>query len=129
VTAAAVHRIAAHRAAAGAVPARVAVRPRDRTTAGATPPLSVFTTTDSNRKHSSVRLPVPGRKTRLPPRAKNALGGLVYLQDSKTKQKFLVDSGAAVSVLPHQARTPSSGPPLSELMANPYRHGVSSKEH
>jgi cleavage and polyadenylation specificity factor subunit 1 len=38
----------------------------------------------------------------------NALGGLVYLQDSKTNQKFLVDTGAAVSVLPH-----TSGPPLS----------------
>jgi hypothetical protein len=49
------------RTAAGAVPARVAVRPRDRTTAGATPPLSVFTTAGSDRKHSSARLPVPGR--------------------------------------------------------------------
>jgi hypothetical protein len=43
----------------------------------------------------------------------NALGGLVYLQDSKTNQKFLVDTGAAVSVLPHISQNPSSGPPLS----------------
>ncbi len=43
----------------------------------------------------------------------NALGGLVYLQDTKTNQKFLVDTGAAVSVLPHTSKDPSSGPPLS----------------
>jgi hypothetical protein len=43
----------------------------------------------------------------------NALGGIVYLQDSKTNQKFLVDTGAAVSVLPHTSKEPSSGPPLS----------------
>jgi hypothetical protein len=49
----------------------------------------------------------------------NALGGLVYLQDSETKQKFLVDTGAAVSVMPHQARTPSSGPPLSGADGKP----------
>jgi hypothetical protein len=43
----------------------------------------------------------------------NALGGLVYLQDTKTSQKFLVDTGAAVSVLPHTSRQPSSGQPLA----------------
>ena len=43
----------------------------------------------------------------------NALGGLVYLHDSKTKEKFLVDTGAAVSVLPHTSKDPSTGPPLS----------------
>ena len=42
----------------------------------------------------------------------NALGGLVYLQDTDSKQKFLVDTGAAVSVLPHTSRAPSSGTPL-----------------
>jgi cleavage and polyadenylation specificity factor subunit 1 len=42
----------------------------------------------------------------------NALGGLVYLQDTDSKQKFLVDTGAAVSVLPHSSRAPSSGTPL-----------------
>jgi hypothetical protein len=42
----------------------------------------------------------------------NALGGLVYLQDSKTNQKFLVDTSAAISVLPHTSKEPSSGPPL-----------------
>jgi hypothetical protein len=41
----------------------------------------------------------------------NALGGLVYLHDSKTKEKFLVDTGAAVSVLPHTSKDPSTGPP------------------
>jgi hypothetical protein len=43
----------------------------------------------------------------------NALGGLVYLHDTKTKQKFLVDTGAALSVLPHTSQQPSTGPPLS----------------
>jgi hypothetical protein len=43
----------------------------------------------------------------------NALGGLVYLHDSKTKEKFLVDTGAAVSVFPHTSKDPSTGPPLS----------------
>jgi hypothetical protein len=43
----------------------------------------------------------------------NALGGLVYLQDTESKQKFLVDTGAAVSVLPHNSRAPSSGTPLT----------------
>ncbi len=43
----------------------------------------------------------------------NALGGLVYLQDDKSKQKFLVDTGAAVSVLPHKELSASSGPPLA----------------
>ncbi len=44
----------------------------------------------------------------------NALGGgLFYLHDSKTKEKFWVDTGAAVSVLPHTSQKPSTGPPLS----------------
>ena len=43
----------------------------------------------------------------------NALGGLIYLQDSATEQKFLVDTGAAVSVLPHRSAAPSSGTPLT----------------
>jgi hypothetical protein len=42
----------------------------------------------------------------------NALGSLVYLHDSKTKEKFLVDTGAAASVLPHTSKNPSTGPPL-----------------
>jgi hypothetical protein len=43
----------------------------------------------------------------------NALGGLIYLQDSSTSQRYLVDTGAAVSVLPHCSKAPPSGPPLS----------------
>jgi hypothetical protein len=43
----------------------------------------------------------------------NARGGLVYLHDSKTKEKVLVDTGTAVSVLPHTSKEPSAGPPLS----------------
>jgi hypothetical protein len=43
----------------------------------------------------------------------NALGGLVYLQDSSTKQCFLVDRGAAVSVFLHPSSAAPSGPPLT----------------
>ncbi len=43
----------------------------------------------------------------------NALGGLVYLQDDKSKQKFLVDTGAAVSVLPHKQSSTPTGPVLA----------------
>ena len=49
----------------------------------------------------------------------NALGGLVYLQESGTNQKFLVDTGAAVSVLPHSSRTPATGPPLAGADGKP----------
>jgi hypothetical protein len=49
----------------------------------------------------------------------NALGSLVYLHDSKTKEKFLVDTGAAVSVLPHTSKDPSTGPPLSGADGKP----------
>jgi hypothetical protein len=42
-----------------------------------------------------------------------ALGGLVYLQDCKSHTKYLVDTGAAVSVLPHSSSLPSSGQPLT----------------
>jgi hypothetical protein len=54
----------------------------------------------------------------------NALGGLVYLQDDKSKQKFLVDTGAAVSVLPHKETV---FPPVQHsqvLMAKPFRRGA-----
>ena len=43
----------------------------------------------------------------------NALGGLVYHQDSKSHTRYLVDTGAAVSVLPHSSPSPSSGQPLT----------------
>ncbi len=43
----------------------------------------------------------------------NALGGLVFLQDDKSKQNFLVDTGAAVSVLPHTEPVAPTGPPLA----------------
>jgi hypothetical protein len=43
----------------------------------------------------------------------NALGGLVFLQDDKSKQNFLVDTGAAVSVLPHTEPAAPTGPPLA----------------
>ena len=39
----------------------------------------------------------------------NTLGDLVFLQDTATEQRFLVDTGAAVSVFPHRSSAPSSG--------------------
>ena len=43
----------------------------------------------------------------------NTLGGLIYLQDSVSEQRFLVDTGAAVSVFPLRSSAPSSGTPLT----------------
>ena len=44
----------------------------------------------------------------------NALGGLTYLHDSLSGLRFLADTGAAVSVLPHSASPSSaSGPALA----------------
>jgi hypothetical protein len=43
----------------------------------------------------------------------NVLGGLVYLQDRTTEQRFLVDTGAAVSVFPHRSAAAPSGPPVT----------------
>ena len=40
------------------------------------------------------------------------MGGLVFLKDGTSGQEFLVDTGAAVSVLPHRSSTPSCGPAL-----------------
>jgi hypothetical protein len=49
----------------------------------------------------------------------NALGSLIYLQDSSSKQQFLVDTGAAVSVLPHNFSLLPSGPLLSGADGKP----------
>jgi hypothetical protein len=49
----------------------------------------------------------------------NALGSLIFLQDSVSKQQFLVDTGAAVSVLPHRSSAASSGPLLSGADGKP----------
>jgi hypothetical protein len=43
----------------------------------------------------------------------NALSGLVFLQYSKSHTRYLVDTGAAVSVLPHYSLSPSYGQPLT----------------
>ena len=42
-----------------------------------------------------------------------ALCGLIYLQDRYTEQRFLVDTGATVSVFPHRSSAAPSGPPLT----------------
>jgi hypothetical protein len=49
----------------------------------------------------------------------NTLGGLIFLQDSVSEQRFLVDTGAAVSVLPHRSTAPSSGTPLTGADGRP----------
>jgi hypothetical protein len=49
----------------------------------------------------------------------NALGSLIYLQDSVSNQQFLVDTGAAVSVFPHRSAAASSGPLLSGADGKP----------
>jgi hypothetical protein len=49
----------------------------------------------------------------------NALGGLIFLQDSVSKQQFLVDTGAAVSVFPHRSSAATSGPLLAGADGKP----------
>ena len=41
----------------------------------------------------------------------NALGGLIFLKDSKSGKDFLVDTGAAVIGLPHASNDRPSGQP------------------
>jgi len=49
----------------------------------------------------------------------NALGGLIFLQDTSSQQKFLVDTGAAVSVFPHRSSASPSGPLLTGADGKP----------
>ncbi len=49
----------------------------------------------------------------------NALGDLIFLQDSVSKQQFLVDTGAAVSVFPHRSSAANSGPLLAGADGKP----------
>jgi hypothetical protein len=49
----------------------------------------------------------------------NALGGLIFLQDSISKQQFLVDAGAAISVFPHRSSAATSGPLLAGADGKP----------
>jgi hypothetical protein len=49
----------------------------------------------------------------------NALGGLIFLQDSISKKQFLVDTGAAVSVFPHRSSAATSGPMLAGADGKP----------
>jgi hypothetical protein len=46
------------------------------------------------------------------PEELNSLGGLIFLEDSVSRQPFLVDTGAAVSVYPHHSSKAATGPPL-----------------
>jgi len=54
-----------------------------------------------------------GGKLNRRPEELNSLGGLVFLQDQVTKQQFLVDTGASVSVMPHRSDANPTGPPLA----------------
>ena len=42
-----------------------------------------------------------------------APGQLVYVTDQLSNRRFLVDTGAAYSILPHQSSTLPSGPPVA----------------
>ena len=46
---------------------------------------------------------------------------LLYLHDSLSSRRFLVDTGAARSVFPHRSSTPTSGPVLSAADGNVIR--------
>ena len=56
-----------------------------------------------------------------PPSRPSASDALLYLQDSLSSRRFLVDTGAARSVFPHRSSTPSSGPVLSAADGNVIR--------
>jgi hypothetical protein len=49
-------------------------------------------------------------------------GGMIFMQDDESKQKFLVDTGAAFRVLPHCSLSTPSGPPISG--ADKKRHSL-----
>ncbi len=49
----------------------------------------------------------------------SSLGGLIFLQDSVSQQRFLVDTGASVSVFPHRSSLPPNGPPLTGADGKP----------
>ena len=53
-----------------------------------------------------------GKRRRRRRRQLNALGGLIYLRDVPSGTKYLVDTGAAISVFPHSTGEPPSGPPI-----------------
>ena len=65
-------------------------------------------------KPATVLPPAAGRETR-PPGLVNAVapGQLVYVTDQLSNRRFLVDTRAAYSILPHQSSALPSGPPLA----------------
>jgi hypothetical protein len=61
----------------------------------------------------SLHLQVDCGKLACPARLNAAAAGqLLYITDQQSGRRFLVDSGASVSLLPHSSRDPSSGPRL-----------------
>ena len=61
------------------------------------------------RRPTNVWPPVAGRETRCPGACQRQL---VYVTDQLSKRCFLVDTGAAFSILPHRSSTQPSGPAL-----------------
>jgi Reverse transcriptase (RNA-dependent DNA polymerase)/RNase H-like domain found in reverse transcriptase/Integrase core domain/Integrase zinc binding domain len=55
---------------------------------------------------------LPGGKLAGRPAGLHSLGGMVFLKDDTSGQDFLVDTGAAVSVLPHRSSSTPHGPAL-----------------
>jgi hypothetical protein len=61
-------------------------------------------------KPTAAPSPATGRETRAPGAAKRrAPGLLVYINDQLSGQRFLVDTGAAFSILPHHSSEPATG--------------------
>ena len=53
---------------------------------------------------------------------------LIYLKDSRTHTRYLVDTGAALSLLPHRSPEPASGPPLVSASGLPICTGCFQKK-
>jgi hypothetical protein len=89
-------------------------RPRARTR---TPATSVTITLHTATRRESASLGASrSRETEQPPRTKHSRrrrGGMIFLQDDKSKQQFMVDTSAVCSFLPHRSKTSPISPQLS----------------
>jgi hypothetical protein len=61
------------------------------------------------------KLKCPGRLTAV------AAGLLIYVSDELSSRRFLVDTGAAFSILPYSSASPPSGPRLTGPSGTPIR--------
>ncbi len=49
------------------------------------------------------------------------VSNFIQLQDQNSGRRFLVDTGASLSLLPHKSKNPCSGPPLVSASGSPIR--------